>query len=209
VGAKPGKAPILAPPFAVTPVGAAVGKVSSAKAIESDPFVLTDAVTISKPSNENGSSDAGPATVTLSVPEAMDSARGVELGTTVTLTNGGDRPITLLFRPDMLVFTVSGPAGNVTCGTPRQVTSPIRELFNTVPAKGKLETSVLLTATCPPGTFDEPGIYQVEPKLDTSGASGRTLGIKTWDGVATANHPLLLRVRAARTPALPPRPILD
>jgi hypothetical protein len=49
----------------------------------------------------------------------------------------------------------------------------------------------------------------VAPKLDTTGASGRSLGIKTWEGVAVANTPLVVRVRTARRPALPPRPTLD
>lgn len=208
-GAKPGRAPALAPPFAVAPVGAAVGKVAPAKAIEADPFVLSEAVTITRPPSEKDAPDGASPTVTLSVPEAMDSARGVEIATTVTLVNGSDRPVTLLYRPDMLLFTVSGPSGNVSCGLPRQVTAPIRELFNTVPAKGKLEVGVLLTATCPPGTFDEPGIYRVVPKLDASGASGRELGMKTWDGIATAKDPLLLRVRAPRKTTLPSPPTLD
>ncbi|MBX3214182.1 MAG: hypothetical protein KF850_19260 [Labilithrix sp.] len=212
------KAKAPAPPFAVTPVGASVGKVAPAKELEADAFLLTAPV-VAKPSDEIswGASDkdkdkdlAGTTgNVTLSMPEAMDAARGGELGTSVTLTNGTDRPITLLYRPDMIQFAVSGPAGSVSCGAPRSVSSPIRELFVTVPVNGKTTTSVLLTTTCPAGTFDEPGVYRVTPRLDTTGASGRSIGLRTWDGLAAGRAPLLVRVRSPRTPALPPRPTLD
>ncbi len=203
-GTRPARATTPTAPFAVAPVGASIGKVAPAKALTADPFILSDAE-VAKPSASN---DAGSSTVTLSVPEAMDAARGVELQTSVTLTNGDDRPITLLYRPDMLQFAVSGPAGTTSCGTTRLSTPP-RELLSTVAAKGKLETAVLFTTTCPPGTFNDPGVYRVLPRLDTTGTSARSLGIKTWEGIALAKAPLLVRVRTPRTAALPPRPTLD
>jgi hypothetical protein len=200
------------PPFAVTPVGAAVGKVAPAKAIDADPFTLAATVASNNApgtSNESATSAGDVSLVSLSVPEALDSARGVELGTTVTLTNRGDKPIVLLFRPEMLLFTVSGPGGSTSCGYPRQVSAPIRELFSTVPAKGKAEVGVLFSVTCSPGTFDQPGIYRVTPRLDSTGASGRSLGLKTWDGRVEGKAPLLLRVRTPRTVGPPIRPTLD
>lgn len=201
------KTPALAPPFAVTPVGASVGKVAPAKVIDADAITLAENVAVEKPSS--AADESASSTVTLSVPATMDAARGRELATTVTLTNGTDRPITLLYRPEMLQFSVSGPAGTVSCGQAKTVSAPIRELFTTVPVNGKTSTTVLVTTTCPSGTFDEPGIYRVTPKLDTTNASGRSLGLKSWEGVAVAKTPLLLRVRSPRSPGLPPRPTLD
>ncbi len=198
------------PPFAITPVGAAVGKIGPAKYIESDTFALTETVSVTPPTSAAPASpDETSSGVSLTTSEALDASRGVELATTVTLHNNGDRPVTLLFRPDMLLFTVSSPAGNVSCGYPRQVGSPIRELFTTVGVKGRSDTSVLVTAVCPAGTFDEPGIYRVFPRIDTTGASGRALGLKTWEGQAAAKVPLLLRVRTAKKAAVPTRPSLD
>lgn len=199
------------PPFAVTPVGAAVGKIGPAKFIESDTFALTETVSVTPPASAAppASPDETSPGMSLTTSEALDASRGVELATTVTLHNNGDRPVTLLFRPDMLLFTVSSPAGNVSCGYPRQVGSPIRELFTTVGVKGRADTSVLVTAVCPAGTFDEPGIYRVFPRIDTTGASGRALGLKTWEGQAAAKVPLLLRVRTAKKAAVPTRPSLD
>jgi hypothetical protein len=210
-GAKPGKAPLLNPPLAVTPVGASVGKVSALKSIDADPIMLTEAVATLK-SGEPSSSKETPddtSNVWLTVPEAMDASRGAELATTVTLTNGTDRPITLFYRPDMLQFTVSGPAGTISCGAPRTVAAPIRELFITVPVKGSTSTSVLVTTTCPASTFDEAGVYRIVPRIDTTNASGRSIGMKTWDGVAPGKAPLLLRVRSPRKPGLLARPTLD
>lgn len=204
--ARPGaKAAALAPPFAVTPVGAGAERRAPAKGLEAAPFTLTDAVTEAGPAV----SDA-PASASLSVPEALDVARGKDAATTVTLSNESDRPLKLLFRSDMIELEVSGPAGPaVSCGARRVVDAPIRELFTTLAVKGRAQASVLLGALCPPGTFDEPGVYRVRPRLDTTGASGRTIGLDTWEGVATGKAPLLVRVRTPKSPALPPKPALD
>jgi hypothetical protein len=207
------------PPFAVAPVGASVGKFSPTKTIEADAFTLPETVTTQPPApgksdkSDKSESEAAPTegdgSVALSVPETLDSARGVDLPTTVTLTNTSERPLTVLYRPEMMGFTVSTPAGSVRCGGGRQVGSPIRELFSTVRPKGRLDMGVLITATCPPGTFDDPGLYRVLPRLDTTGASGRALGLKTWDSVAVGKKPLLVRIRNSRKATTPIRPTLD
>jgi hypothetical protein len=105
---------------------------------------------------------------------------------------------------------VSGPLGTSTCGTSAFVGSPIRELYSTIGPKGRASMSLLITAKCPADTFDEPGIFRVTAILDTSNASARTIGLKTWDGEATAKVPMLLRVRAQRRPGTSAtRPTLD
>jgi hypothetical protein len=193
------------PPFAVTPLGAGAETFAAAKSLDAAPFTLTESVTVDGSKTPSTAEESG---VTLSLPPSLDAARGVDLGVTVTLANRTDRPITLLFRPNMFEFTVTGPQGMVRCGEPRTVASPIRELFSTVPVKGTTQASVLLTATCPSGTFDEPGIYRVTPRLDTTNASGKAIGLHTWDGVVSGKTPLLLRIRSARGPELS-RPTLD
>jgi hypothetical protein len=203
-------APAPAPPFAVAPVGASVGKLTPLKELESDPVTLTDAVTTKPAAASTPDADAK---VYLTLPETMDAAKGVDLSTTVTLVNDSDRPITLLFRPDMVQFSVSGPGGSVACGGTRSIGSPMRELFVTVGSKAKTSLSVLFTATCGAGTFDAPGLYRISAKLDTTQASGRSIDVKTWDDVAQSKQPLLLRVREPRhigTPAgASGRPSLD
>ena len=144
------------------------------------------------------------------MPESLDVARGNEISSTVTVSNEGDKAAVLLFRPDMLRFNVAGPAGSVACGTTRAVDAPIRELYSTIGAKARASLGVLVTAVCPADTFDEPGVYRVTAVLDTSAASGRPIGLKTWDGEVQARSPMLLRVRTPRrTPTSTTRPALD
>jgi hypothetical protein len=193
------------PPFAVSPVGASNGVVAPRKSLEASAFTLTDADAapfVAPPKDP-------PPGVSLSMPASMDAARGVELSTVVSLRNGTDRRITLLYRPELLQFTVAGPGGTLDCGATKTIASPIRELFSTVAPKGRLDLTVLLTAICPAGTFDRPGVYRVQPKLDTRGASGRNLGIASWDDTVTGTVPLFVRVRAPRRPQPLPKPALD
>lgn len=193
------------PPFVAAPVGAAIGKVHAVKEIVGPSVTLTeDAMPAPLPPPDGPSNG-----LSLAVPEATDVARGVDVGTSVTLTNVGDKPATLLFRESTLGFKVSGPGGSVACGTTRDVASPIRELFTTLAPKGRATVNVLVDAMCPPDTFDEPGVYRVYPRVDTSSASGRTIGLRTFEGVIEGPKPLLLRVRAPRHPKPPVRPALD
>ncbi len=219
--AKGAKTAAPSPPFVATPVGAAVGQVSPVKDIESAAFTLSETVTAAPPATSAAKAEdkekdkekekEAPPPLALTMAEAMDAARGVELSATVTLTNQSDRSVTLLHRPETVLFTVSGPAGTVACGNPRVVASPIRELFTTLGPKGKSQLTVLVNAVCPADTFDEPGIYRVLPRIDTRGASGRPIGMKTWDGEASGTTPMLLRIRNPRKPSTAPakRPALD
>jgi hypothetical protein len=202
------KPAVLGPPFVAAPVGAAVGRVAPIKEIEAAaPVTLTESVAVTGATSTPPTSGR-PLAVTMA--DALDVAKGNEISSTVTLANEGDKPVVLLFRPETLRFNVAGPAGSVACGSVRSVGSPIRELFSTLGVKGKSSLSVLLTAICPADTFDEAGIYRVTPVVDTSAASGRPIGLKTWDDVATGQKPMLLRVRSQRRPPVSPsRPTLD
>lgn len=205
--ARPGKpAPPPSPPFVIAPVGASVGQLTPMNEIEAAAITLAEAVKPQTPAKTEG---ATPPALSLTVPETLDAARGIEIGTTVTIANTSDRAVTTMLRPDTLGFTVSGPAGSVSCGRPKQVESPIRESFTTLAPRGRTSISLLLTAVCPSGTFDEPGLYRVIPRIDTRTASGRPLGLRTWDDEAAGTTPLLLRIRSPRRPSLPSRPSLD
>ncbi len=200
------KVPALAAPFAAAPVGAAVGRVAAAKILDAAPFTLADNVSVLPALPPAPGSEA----FSVSAPETLDVGRGSEISTVVTIANQTDRPVTLLFRPEMLRFSVAGPAGSVACGSQRFIGSPIRELYSTVGVKARASVQVLLTAVCHTDTFDEAGIYRVTPVLDTSGASGRAVGLKTFDGTISGSSPMLLRVRSPRhPPASTTRPILD
>lgn len=214
---------VIAPPFVAAPVGAAIGKVAPAKALAAAPFTLTESVAPSPPAADATAPGAttpgatplpplppGSASLVVSMPDALDVARGNEISSTVTVVNVGDKAAVFLLRAEMFRFSVAGPAGSVACGSTRAVDAPIRELYSTVAPKGRASIGVLVNALCPSDTFDEPGVYRVTPTLDTSEASGRTIGLKTWDGEARARSPMLLRVRSLRRPQTSTtRPALD
>lgn len=193
-------------PFVASPVGAGVGQVANARVVEAAPVTIDEAVTLPASSTAEPGADEQ---VFLTTAETMDVSRGTEVGTAVTLVNDGDRSIALLYRPEMLLFRVLGPSGGVACGIPRQIPAPIRELYGSVGAHRKASLAVLVSATCPAGTFDEPGLYRITPRLDMTGASARSVGLATWDGIASAKKPLVLRVRNPRRPQPLPRPALD
>ena len=193
--AKPSaKAPLLSPPFVAAPVGAAVGRVASAKIIEAAPFTLADDA-VAPPALPHA---PGTEAFAVTMPETLDVGRASEVAAVVTIANQTDKPVSLLFRPEVLRFGVSGPAGSVACGSQRVVSAPIRELYSTIAIKGRASAQVLISAVCPADTFDGPGLYRVTPVLDTSGASGRAIGLKTFDGTIRGSSPMLLRVRSPR-----------
>jgi hypothetical protein len=211
---------VLAPPFVAAPVGAAVGHVAPAKALAAAPFTLTESVAPTTPSTSAAGAapgatalpplPPGSASLVVSLPAALDIARGNEVSSTVTVVNEGDKAAVFLLRAEMFRFSVAGPAGSVACGTTRAVDAPIRELYSTIAPKSRASIGVLVNALCPSDTFDEPGVYRVTPTLDTSEASGRSIGLKTWDGEAKARSPMLLRVRSSRRPPTSTtRPALD
>lgn len=200
------KGPASGGPWVASPVGAGVGQVANARVVEAAPVTLDEAVTLPASSTAEPGADEQ---VFLTTAETLDVARGTEIGTGVTLVNDGDRAISLLYRPEMLLFRVLGPAGGVACGIPRQVPAPIRELYGSVGAHKKASLAVLVTSTCPAGTFDEPGLYRITPRLDLTGASARSVGLATWDGIASAKKPLVVRVRNPRRPQPLPKPALD
>lgn len=206
-------------PFALSPVGASVGQLAPMKELEASTFTLTEAVTAApppasaagaSPPSESESPEAKKPPLSLTATEATDVARGVDVPLTVTAANESDRAVTTFFRSSTLAFTVNGPAGSVSCGSPRSTAEPFRELFTTIGVKGKASQTLLISAFCPAGTFDEPGIYRVLPRLDTRGTPGRNVGLKTWDGEVVAKAPALVRVRTPRkTPVPQKKPQLD
>lgn len=205
---KAGKGATTAP-FVASPVGAAVGQVTAAKEIVGASVTLAEAALTMLPPLAGATGASSTGTLEISIPETMDVGRGVELGTTVTLANVSDRAQTFLFRHSTLGFTVQGPSGSVACGQRRVVDGPIKELFTTLGPKGRTSIGLLVDAVCPPDTFDNPGVYRVVPRLDTTNASGRSIGLRTFEGVVEGNRPLLLRVRAPRRPGIAARPALD
>ena len=97
---------------------------------------------------------------------------------------------------------MSSPRAVRECAWSRAPGAPIAEVFTTIPPHGKASTEVLLTAICPDGTVDSAGLYTVLASVDTRHASGRSIGIQSFDERVVATRPSLVRIRRDR----PPRP---
>ena len=209
-------------PFEVEPLPGVVPEVAAARELVAPPWTIAatagDApATRAGPSPEPTGAPApavpeedGAASLELASDAHADAGLPGELSVTVTLKNRGARAITTLVRVETLSFEVIPPEGGaVRCGSPRAVDSPIRELYVTLPPRGTTQTSVLLSQLCPDRTFDQPGLYLVTPTLDTRRASGRPIGLTTFDGLVAGTRPTRVRLRHVRSPSRRSRPALE
>ena len=131
-------------------------------------------------------------------PSHIDAESGRDLVIEVSAENTTTRPIHLMLRPETLAFVVSSPKGVHFCSGKTHPASPIAEVFSTLSPHGKASTSVLLSTICPDATFQSAGLYTVEARIDTRHASGRSIGIDTFDGVVHASDSTLVRIRRDR-----------
>ena len=148
------------------------------------------------PATETASSSMGAPSV--STPARMDATSLRELSLPVTVTNPTPRTMHLLLRPETIAIDATGPRGTTRCQwtvTP----APIAELFTTLAPHAGVTTEVLVAALCPASFFDRPGLYSLHADLDTSQASGATIGIRSFVGEAASKSSTLLRLRAVRT----------
>lgn len=138
----------------------------------------------------------------------LDAGRPSELTATVSVTNTGTRASTFLFRLQTLGFDVVGPTGIATrCGSSGE-SAGIREFFTTLAPKAKASISILPTAMCPDRTFDRAGVYEIRPRLDTRQASGKSVGLHTFDELVIG-PPSLVRIRQVRANGPLPTPTIE
>jgi hypothetical protein len=116
-----------------------------------------------------------------------------------------------MLRPETLTFLVESEQSITRCDQGRSLV-PIRELFTTLAPGEKSGVSVLLSTFCPDHTFDRAGLYAVHFSLDTTHASGASIGFRTFDGHVAGASPVLLRIRHSNrriSTDLLPRPAVD
>ncbi len=209
--ASPPKGRKAAGPFEVEPLEGVTPAVAPAKEIVSAPWTVAAVAGVSaEPPSLAASTDDGAASLVVSSQEHADATHANEVAVAVTVANHGTKPTTFLFRTETLAFDVIGPDGTLSrCGGTRAVDSPIRELYDTIAPKGHRAISVLLSQLCPRHTLDLAGVYEVTSILDTRRASGRSVGLVTFDGVATATKATRLRLRRTRWSSQSSRPALD
>lgn len=174
-----------------------------------------------------GSASVPPATVretptviaplTLGTAAFEDYGVGWEAEIPTTVKDVSRQSVALLFRPETVEFDVTGPTGvgvtdpspTVRCKWPGQAPAPILETYTHLGPKQQASISILLSALCPDDTLARPGLYVVRARLETTGASGASVGVKTFTGEVFAANATHLRVRGwSRTAPPPSRPQL-
>jgi len=222
---------LKAGPYVVSPLEGVVPVVGAQRELTSEAFSIPAEVAVADPAvrptdpskppaspsaQPPSSADPPPPAVgdapprlSLEVSSRADVERPGDLTVAVRLSNDGNRPVSLLFRPTVLHFVAAGPAGATRCRWPNQSDTPIRELFTTLSPHESTSVEVQLADLCQIPIFDKPGLYVVRARLDTRRASGASIGMRTFDGELEAKEPMLVRVRAAKDGIARPRPTLE
>ena len=205
-----GSAPRLAPPYAVTPIDGLEPAVAAAKEIVASPVEIGTPPAGTKP-------EAAARPLSISTPAYLDTERAGDVSIGVTVANVSAATHSFLFRPETLVFEVTGPTGigvtdpspTVRCASDIDPGTSIREVFTTLAPRGRTSIGLLLKGFCPEGTFDHAGLYLVRARLDTRDASGAEVGLRTFDGEVASEKVTALRIRREAMPFPSRRPTLE
>jgi hypothetical protein len=147
--------------------------------------------------------DTSPHPIAVTTPPFADFGLGWEVEVTVTVKNESQQSMVFLLRSETLAFDVTGPSGvgatdpspTFHCGHAETALSPIPEAYTHLAPKEEAQVTVLLSALCPDDALRRPGLYFVRAKLDTRHASGRSIGVHTFEGEARGSTVTRVRVR--------------
>ena len=105
---------------------------------------------------------------------------------------------------------VTEPSPSVRCEAASMPSTSIRDAFTTVAPRGRTSLTVMVSVLCPEHAFDQAGLYVVRARLDTRRASGRGIGLRTFDDDVASDTATRVRVREDQGDLGPqPRPKLD
>jgi hypothetical protein len=199
------------PPLVVSAIEGVEPGVAPSKSIRSAPIVLPDEPTPSPvpPRDPAAAGARNEASLALTTGRSVDAASLSEIAIPVTLENKGSRAAIVRFRPETLGFDVVGPAGATHCAWPVLPSAPNRDLFTTLGAGASTSLSIVLSAYCSAHALAQSGLYVVRASLDTRGASGAEIGIRSFDGQVIATSPTAVRLRRASAPQALVRPTLE
>jgi hypothetical protein len=179
---------------------------------------LTGAATTIGPALPSTKDTSHARPLTLGSPAFVDAERAPDAAVTITAKNDTSAPLSFLFRPETIALDVMGPSGigvtdpspTVRCAWQGASPAPIRELFSQLPPKATDSLTILPSALCPDGTFDQPGLYLVRGRLDTRRTSGASIGLHTLNAEVAGEGATRLRVRAPTNMPKPlPKPQLE
>jgi len=84
------------------------------------------------------------------------------------------------------------------------------EMFTTLAPNGSETLYLGLADYCTKGSLNRSGLVVVRPWLDTRDASGRSVGLRTFDGTLIATTPTVVRLHRGGAPEGPlKRPRLE
>jgi hypothetical protein len=188
-------------PAAVAPIDGVEPPVAPLRVVEAAPVALPDDPTPDLPPSWPRADASRRPALTLTGPERIDAASTQDIALPLTLRNEGSSPVIVRFRPDTLGFEVRRPGLTQQCAWPAPSPAPAtRELYEAVPAHGSAQITIVLSAYCPNATFERRGLLAVKPWLDTRNASGKALGLRTFDDLVVATRPTLVRLQQTSTP---------
>jgi hypothetical protein len=186
-------------PLEVAPIDGVDPPIAPLKSIESAPIALPDEVTpaLEAPSPRATEALLDAPRLQLEAKSTLDAESPDDASISVTLRNESSRPVIVHFRPETLGFEVvrAGGGGVEHCSWPAAKAAPARELFTTLaPRNGTAQLTVVLPAYCAGNILDLGGLLVVRPWLDTRPVSGRSVGLRSFDGRIDAKSPTFVRL---------------
>ncbi len=199
------------PPLVVSAIDGVEPRIAPSKSIKSATIALPDEPTPSPAPHRDEAALAAPgnANLALKTGRSVDAASLSDITIPVTLVNGGSRATIVRFRPETLAFDVVGPGGASHCGWPVLAAAPNRDAFTTLAAGATTSLLVVLSAYCSAHALAQPGLYVVRASLDTRGATGAEIGIRSFDGQVIATAPTAVRLRRGSAAETLVRPALE
>ncbi|HLK37010.1 MAG TPA: hypothetical protein VKU41_09700 [Polyangiaceae bacterium] len=198
----------VGPPLEVSPIDGVTPEVGARKVVDSEPIALPDEPTPSPAPTLAVHDPYATASSKLVIRSApfSDAEAPDDAAVSVTLSNQGSRAVIVRFRPETLAFDITGPSGIEHCAWPRSPSGATRELFTTLAPKATTSLNLMLSAYCTGHSLDHPGLLVVRAELDTRAASGKDIGLPSFDGVVDAEAPSLVRLHRGSTPDARPLP---
>jgi hypothetical protein len=185
------------PPFVARATDPGAPDLASAKEIGGGPFVLAAPLIGAPPANgmwTPSKDDAIEATPGASISSA--SSDGAQVS--IVLRNVSDGPRAIYARPQLIEARVVDPDGRTVDCTGRLLTpNPVADFVTRLPANGRWLGGNALAPLCPPGTFDQPGLYLVTPIAQLPPLPNVP---NAASGSVESRSPMLLRIETGKKP---------
>jgi hypothetical protein len=186
-------------PYEISPIDGVVPEVAPRKVLRSLPIALPDDPTPAIAGAASAPvSDQDPPRLKLSAAQTVDALDPDQAEVALTLRNEGSQAVIVRFRPETVAFDLLGSGGAERCSWPVMPAAPMRELFATLPPHGATHLTVLLSSYCQGPSLDHGGLFAIRPWMDTTAASGQTIGLPSFDGRLVSESLSFLRLHRGR-----------